>query len=56
MSKIKTKLIYKCSRPGCSKNKEFENHPAKAPICCGKPMKKVKDSCCEPECGPKTCG
>lgn len=54
MANVKTKVVYTCVKPGC-KTKEFETHPAEVPVCCGEPMKKIQDTCCEPECGPKTC-
>lgn len=55
MAEAETKVVYACNKSGCEKKKEFETHPAETPVCCGEPMKKVKDGCCEPECGPETC-
>ena len=46
---------YAANPKGC-KTVELETHPQDDPVCCGEPMKKVTDSCCEPECGPSTCG
>lgn len=52
----KANVVYECSKPGCGKTKEFSTHPRTRPTCCGKPMKQVRDACCEPGCGPSTCG
>ncbi len=43
------KIVYECSaHPEKCDEAEFEEHPAQTPRCCGKPMEKTKDACCEP--------
>lgn len=41
-------VVYECASDAdqCEKA-EFDEHPDKEPQCCGRPMKKTRDTCCE---------
>ena len=53
---VTERIVYECAvHPEQCQSREYAMTPEAQPVCCGEPMT-LQGSCCEPFCGPITCG